>query len=83
MIMCTFVEAFDWTGKIILPFVTYAISGLGRTVDDYTRRCPGATITNGSRSWRGSPRRTRRRQRVAAKRRTPRQVITNRAARQV
>ena len=47
MIMRTFVEAFDWTGKTILPFVTYAISGLGRTVDDYTRLCPGATIKEG------------------------------------
>ena len=47
MIMRTFVEAIDWTGKTILPFVTYAISGLGRTVDDYTRLCPGATIKEG------------------------------------
>ena len=47
MIMRTFVEAFDWTGKTILPFVTYAVSGLGSTVDDYTRLCPGATINEG------------------------------------
>ncbi len=47
MIMRTFVEAFDWTGKTIRPFVTYAVSGLGRTIDDYTRLCPGATITEG------------------------------------
>jgi flavodoxin len=44
MIMRTFVEGVDLSGKTILPFVTYAVSGLGRTVDDYTRLCPGSTI---------------------------------------
>ena len=44
MIMRTFVESVDLSGKTILPFVTYAVSGLGRTVDDYTRLCPGSTI---------------------------------------
>jgi flavodoxin len=47
MIMRTFVERFDWTGKTISPFVTYAVSGLGSTVDDYARLCPGATIKEG------------------------------------
>jgi flavodoxin len=47
MIMRTFVERFDWTGKTIFPFVTYAVSGLGSTVDDHARLCPGATIKEG------------------------------------
>ena len=47
MIMRTFVETFDWSGKRIIPFVTYAVSGLGSTIDDYTRLCPGATINEG------------------------------------
>ena len=43
-IMRTFVENVDLTGKTIFPFVTYAVSGLGRTVDDYTRLCPRSRI---------------------------------------
>jgi flavodoxin len=44
MIMRTFVENVDLTGKTIYPFVTYAVSGLGNTVADYTRLCPRSTI---------------------------------------
>jgi flavodoxin len=47
MIMSTFVEGFDFTGKTVVPFVTYAVSGLGTTVRDYTALCPGATIGEG------------------------------------
>ena len=44
MIISTFVEGFDFTGKTVIPFTTYAVSGLGTTVRDYTALCPGATI---------------------------------------
>ena len=47
MIMRTFLEAYDLTGKTIHPFVTHAMSGLGTTVQDYTDACPGATIGPG------------------------------------
>src|SRR5829696_4126677 len=47
MIMRTFVESVDLGSKTILPFVTYAVSGLGRTIDDYTRLCPRSTIGEG------------------------------------
>lgn len=47
MIMTTFVEGFDFTGKTVLPFTTYAMSGLGTTIRDYTASCPGATIGEG------------------------------------
>ncbi len=47
MIMTTFVEGFDFKGKTVFPFVTYAVSGLGTTVRDYTTSCPGATIGEG------------------------------------
>lgn len=47
MIMSTFVEGFDFTGKTVFPFTTYAVSGLGTTVRDYTAACPGATIGEG------------------------------------
>jgi flavodoxin len=47
MIMSTFAESFDFTGKTIFPFTTYAVSGLGTVVRDYGASCPGATIGEG------------------------------------
>ncbi len=47
MIMSTFVEKFDFIGKTIHPVTTYAMSGLGTTMRDYTASCPGATIAEG------------------------------------
>jgi flavodoxin len=47
MIMTTFVEHFDFTGKTVSPFTTHAMSGLGTTVRDYTASCLGATIGEG------------------------------------
>jgi len=47
MIMRTFVENVDLSGKTIFPFVTYAVSGLGNTIGDYTRLCPRSTIGKG------------------------------------
>ena len=47
MIMSTFAEGFDFTGKAIVPFTTHAMSGLGTTVRDYAALCPGATIGEG------------------------------------
>ena len=37
MIMSTFVESFDFSGKTLQPFVTYAVSGLGSTERDSRR----------------------------------------------
>ncbi|MFL6136073.1 MAG: flavodoxin [Nocardioidaceae bacterium] len=47
MIMHTFAEAHDLTGKTVHPFVTYAVSGLGSAERDYTAACPGAEIGTG------------------------------------
>jgi hypothetical protein len=47
MIMRTFVEGVDLVGKTIHPFVTYAVSGMGRVAQDYARLCPGSTIADG------------------------------------
>jgi flavodoxin len=47
MIMRTFCESVDLSGKQVFPFVTYAVSGLGNTVEEYTELCPGATIGEG------------------------------------
>jgi len=47
MIMRTFTDGFDFTGKTVLPVVTYAVSGLGNAPDEYADACPGATIGEG------------------------------------
>ena len=47
MIMWTFADAVDWSGKRVLPFVTYAVSDFGSVVDDYTKRLGAATIGEG------------------------------------
>lgn len=47
MIMSTFAESFDFTAKTVFPVTTYAMSGLGTTMRDYTALCPGATIGEG------------------------------------
>ena len=47
MIMRTFVDNVDLRGKKIHPFVTYAVSGMGNTIDDYTRLCPESSIGEG------------------------------------
>jgi flavodoxin len=47
MIMSTFTETLDLTGKTIHPFTTHAMSGLGTTERDYAASCPGATLREG------------------------------------
>lgn len=47
MIMATFAERFDFTGKTVFPVTTYAMSGLGTTVRDYAASCHGAAIGEG------------------------------------
>lgn len=47
MIMRTFAESLDFTGRTVLPVTTYAMSGLGNALKDYADACPGATIGDG------------------------------------
>ncbi|MFB7845003.1 flavodoxin [Microbacterium sp. NPDC056052] len=47
MIMRTFIESVDLASKTIHPFVTYAVSRLGRVRDDYAEMLPDATVTDG------------------------------------
>lgn len=49
MPMCvfTFLDAFSFTGKTILPFCTHEGSGLGRSEADIRRLCPGAKVGRG------------------------------------
>ncbi len=43
-IMLTFAERFDFTGKRVHPFTTYAMSGLGDVVEEYSAACRGAKL---------------------------------------
>jgi flavodoxin len=47
MIMSTFVDRYDFTGKTVFPVVTYAVSGLGTAPQDYAASCQGARIGRG------------------------------------
>lgn len=47
MIMATFAESLDFTGKTVYPVTTHAMSGLGTTGRDYARFCPGAAVGDG------------------------------------
>ncbi|HUR04609.1 MAG TPA: flavodoxin [Nonomuraea sp.] len=47
MIMTTFTEKLDFTGKTVLPVTTHAMSGLGATARDYAASCSGAAIGDG------------------------------------
>ena len=48
MAVFTFLEHYNFfDGKIIKPFCTHEGSGMGRSVADIKRLCPGATVENG------------------------------------
>lgn len=47
MAVFTFLEHYDWNGKIIKPFCTHEGSGLGQSVQDIKTLCPGADIEKG------------------------------------
>lgn len=47
MAVFTFLEHFDFSGKIIKPFCTHEGSGLGGSIDDIKRLCPNAKVKNG------------------------------------
>ena len=47
MAVLTFLEAFDFTGKTILPLCTNEGSGMGGSERDIKRSCPGATVLPG------------------------------------
>lgn len=53
MVLFTFLEHYDWTGKRIIPFCTNEGSGLGDSVRDIKRICKGAEIDKGA-SFTGS-----------------------------
>lgn len=47
MAVFTFLEHFDFTGKVIRPFCTHEGSGLGDSVNDIQKLCPGAKVEKG------------------------------------
>lgn len=47
MVVATFLEAHDLSGKTILPFCTNEGSGMGRSEADIARLAPGATVRPG------------------------------------
>lgn len=47
MIMSTFVEAVDLAGTRVLPFVTYAVSGMSGIDQDYRDALPGSDVVDG------------------------------------
>lgn len=46
-IINTFLESYDFSGKIIIPFATSGGSGMGRTNENLKLSCPGATLLPG------------------------------------
>lgn len=43
----TFLEAYDFSGKTIVPFCTHEGSGLGHSVTDLKKSCPKSTVLEG------------------------------------
>ncbi len=53
MVLFTFLEHYDWTGKRIIPFCTNEGSGIGDSVQDIKKICKGADVDSGA-SFTGS-----------------------------
>lgn len=47
MLIYTFLESYDWTGKILIPFCTSGGSGFGRSLNNLEASAPGAAILEG------------------------------------
>ena len=47
MAVFTFLEHFDFAGKTILPLCTHEGSGMGNSLQDIRRLCPGAKVMEG------------------------------------
>ncbi len=47
MAVYAFLESYDFGGKTIVPFCTHEGSGMGSSVSDIRRLCPGATVLEG------------------------------------
>jgi flavodoxin len=47
MIMSTFAESYDFSGRTVHPLTTHAMSGLGNAPEDYAQVCRGARFGDG------------------------------------
>jgi flavodoxin len=47
MIMHTFMESYDFTGKTVVPFNTHEGSGQAGTQNTISKKLPGATVLQG------------------------------------
>jgi flavodoxin len=47
MPVCSFLDEYDLSKKIIAPFCTHEGSGLGRSLSDLKKMCPQSTILDG------------------------------------
>lgn len=47
MAVFTFLEHFDFSGKVIKPFCTHEGSGMGSSIDDIKKLCPNAEVEKG------------------------------------
>lgn len=47
MVVYTFLESYDWTGKTLIPFNTSASGGFGRSPSGLEESAPGASILDG------------------------------------
>ena len=47
----SFLSQYDLSGKSIVPFITHAGSGLGRSVSDISKLCPKSTLLEGVAIW--------------------------------
>ena len=47
MAVFTFLERYDWKGKIIRPFSTHEGSGLGGSISQIKKACPGSEVKAG------------------------------------
>lgn len=47
MAVMTFLESYDFSGKVIIPFCTHEGSGLGKSVQDIKKACPKAIVKQG------------------------------------
>jgi len=48
MVVYTFLESYDFTGKTIIPFCTNEGSGMGSSVRFIKKLCPGANVMDGT-----------------------------------
>ena len=47
MVVYTFLESYDFSGKTVIPFCTHEGSGLSGTARNVANACPGATVLDG------------------------------------